>query len=123
MISIRRTSLLITLAAALALPSVARAQGTSPETSVAPEQAAPAPTTPMPGMGMRHGAMHGEHCNMHKGGMRGDGKHCMTGQHKGCRMGDGAGMADKRLDMLEKRMDMMQMMLEMLTKQQAAASQ
>jgi hypothetical protein len=36
-------------------------------------------------------------------------------------MGDGAGMADKRLDMLEKRMDMMQMMLEMMMKQQAPA--
>jgi hypothetical protein len=67
-------------------------------------------------MGMRHGAMHAEHCDMHKGGMMGDGKPCMMGQ--GCRMGGGDGMTDKRLDMLEKRLDMMQMMIQMLLKQQ-----
>jgi len=128
MISIRTPYLLIALAAALALPSIERAQDAAAETSGAPEQIAQAQTSPMPGMGMgpgmgmRHGAMPGERCDMHKGGMMGDGKPCMMGgQHKGCKMGGGAGMADMRLDMLEKRMDMMQMMLEMMMKQQAPA--
>jgi hypothetical protein len=68
-----------------------------------------------PGMGMRHGAMHAEHCDMPKGGMMGDGKPCMMGQHHGCR--EGGGMTDKRLDMLEKRLDMMQMMMQMMMQQ------
>lgn len=42
--------------------------------------------------------------------------------HKGCRMGENSGMADKRLDRLDKRMDMMQMMLEMMMRQQAIAN-
>jgi len=53
---------------------------------------------------------------MPKGGMMGDGKPCMMGQHHGCREG-GGGMTDKRLDMLEKRLDMMQMMMQMLMQQ------
>jgi hypothetical protein len=67
------------------------------------------------GMGMWHGAMRPDHCDMYKRGMRGDGKPCMMGQ--GCRMGGADAMTEKRLDMLEKRMDMMQMVLEMMVRQ------
>ena len=125
MITIRHTTLILTLATALALPTLVRAEEAAPA-APAPEAIADIPATvaaPMPGMGpgmgMRRGAMHGEGCNMNKGGRMGDGKPCMMGDRKGCRMGDGAGMTDKRLDMLEKRMDMMQMMLEMMMKQPA----
>ena len=133
--AIRHTTLLLTLAAALAFPTLTKAEEAAPVAS-SPETAAPAPMPGMgmglgmgpgmgigPGLGMRHGAMHDEHCNMHQGGMMGDGSPCMMGQHQNCRMGDGAGMAGKRVDMLEKRMDMMQMMLEMLVKQSRGASQ
>ena len=115
---INRTVLLLTFAAAVALPTLAKAEEAAPAAS-APATAATAPMPGMgmgPGMGMRHGAMHAEHCDMPKGGMMGDGKPCMMGQHHGCRVG-GGGMTDKRLDMLEKRMDMMQMMMQMMMQQ------
>jgi hypothetical protein len=78
--------------------------------------------TPMPGMGMGmgmgmmgmgpgKGGMHGENCKT-GGGMQGQDKPCMQGQHMNCHMR--GGVDDKRLDMLEKRMDMMQMMIEMM---------
>ena len=127
--AIRHTTLLLTLAAALALPSLAKAEEAAPVASVpettatAAAQSASAPMPGMgmgPGMGMRHGARHAEHCDMHKGGMMGDGKPCMVGQGKNCRMGDGPRMTDKRLDMLEKRMDMMQMMMQMMLKQHSS---
>ena len=133
--AIRHTTLLLTLAAVLALPTLAKAEEAAPAASAAePAAAAPEPSAPMPmpgmgmgmgmgpgmgpGMGMRHGAMHDDHCRQQPAGRMGDGKPCMVGQHQNCRMGDGAGMTDKRLDMLEKRMDMMQMMMQMMLKQQ-----
>jgi len=75
---------------------------------------------PMPGMGMGmgmghgKGGMHGENCKM-EGGMQGQDKPCMQGQHNNCQMR--GGMVDTRMDTLEKRMDMMQMMLEMMMRQ------
>jgi hypothetical protein len=122
MIAIRHTTLMLSLAAALALPALVRAEEAAPA-APAPEAIAGTPEQivimPIPGMGMRHRAMHGESCDMHKGGRMGDGKPCMMGGD--CRMGDGGGMADVRLDALEKRMDMMQMMMEMMMKQQAGS--
>jgi hypothetical protein len=68
----------------------------------------------VPGMGKMGQGMHGEGCDMPRGGMMmGQGKPGM--KMPGCRM-MGGGISDKRLDALEKRMDMMQMMLEMMMK-------
>jgi len=145
--AIRQTTLMLSLAAVLALPNVARAEDAvsaapAPANSVtaapAPAQTAPAampgmgmkmgpgmgmgPGTGMgPGMAMQHGAMHGEHCNMSKGGTPGAGKPCMAGQ--GCRMDGADALTEKRLDMLEKRVDMMQMVLEMMMQQSSSDSQ
>ena len=120
--TIRHATLMFSLAAVLILPGLAKAQEAVPAAPAATlEQVMPAPVPAMgPGMGMRYGAMHGENCMMHKGGMMGGSKPCMTGPNPGCgcRMDD---MDNKRLDMLEKRMDMMQMMLEMMMKQSAGS--
>jgi hypothetical protein len=141
--AIRHTTLMLSLAAALALPNVVRAEDAATAapasaktvtTAPAPAQTAPATMPGMgmgmgmgpgagmgPGMAMQHGAMHGEHCNTNKGGTLGAGKPCMTGQD--CRMGGADAMTEKRLDMLEKRVDMMQMVLEMMMQQSSSDSQ
>ncbi len=122
--TIRHTTLMLALAAVMALPAVARAAEEAP---VAPadsaEQATPAPMAGMgmgPGMGMGYGPMHGENCRLNKARKLSDGTPCMRGPGQGCRMADSNAMTDQRLDMLEKRLDMMQMMLEMMMRQQSA---
>ncbi len=127
--AIRHTTLMLALAATLALPAVARAADdvSAPAAAPTPEQILAEPMPAMspgmgmgPGMGMRGGAM-GENCRMKKGGMTGGGKPCMTKQR--CRSGGEDAITEKRLEMLEKRMDMMQMMLEMMLKQPANNNQ
>jgi len=126
--AIRHTTLMLTLAATLALPNVVRAEEAAPA-APAPDTAVTAPAQDAPailpgtgaGMGMQHGGIHGDHCKTNRGAMTGDGKPCMTGQ--GCRLQGADAMTEKRLDMLEKRMDMMQMVLEMMVRQSVDTSQ
>jgi len=131
MFSVRLSTLILSLAVALAFPVQARAADAPPETPAASsEQATPEPIAVIgigPGMGMGpgmgHGPMHGENCRLNKASRMSDGTPCMTGPHKGCQMAGGNAMTDKRLDMLEKRVDMLQMMMEMMMRQSAGGSQ
>jgi hypothetical protein len=130
MLTIRTTTLLFTLASALALPVLARAAEDAAPTPGASsaEQTVPAPmpepiAAPIAGMGMGYGPLHPDHCRMHKGAMLGDGAPCKMGAHPGCRMGESEAMTEMRLEMLEKRMDMMQMMMEMMVRQSVGGNQ
>lgn len=125
MFSVRPSTLILSLAVALAFPVLARAADAPPETPAAgSEQATPEPIAVIGmGPGMGHGPMHGENCRMNKASRMSDGTPCMMGPNKGCQMAGASAMTDKRLDMLEKRMDMMQMMMEMMMQQSAGASQ
>ena len=131
MFSVRLSTLILSLAVALAFPVLARAADVPPETPAASsEQATPEPIAVIgigPGMGMGpgmgHGPMHGENCRMNKASRMSDGTPCMMGSHKGCQMVGASAMTDKRIDMLEKRVDMLQMMMEMMMRQSAGGSQ
>jgi len=123
--TIRHTTLMLALAAAMALPAIVRAAEDAPGTPAASmEEAIPAPMAGLGmGPGMGHGPMHGENCHLNKASRMSDGTPCMMGSHKGCQMAGGNAMTDKRIDMLEKRVDMLQMMMEMMMRQSAGSSQ
>ncbi len=127
MLSVRSSTLVLALAAALALPALARAaEESSSPPAASTEQASPPVAemvlVPGAGMGMGHGPMHGENCHFNRAARIGDGVPCVMDGNRGCPVSGNAAMTDKRLDMLEKRMDMMQMMMEMMLRQQSAGA-
>lgn len=111
---VRHLASVMTLAAALALPGLARAgESAAPPAEPAASTPGEAPAGMPPGMrpGMGMGSMAGgERCTQRKS--------AMMKMRQSCRMA-GDAQADKRIEMLEKRLDAMQMTLELLVRQQA----
>lgn len=110
--TIRYTTAIMALAAALALPAIAHADEAAPAAASAetPDMPAPGMGRGMgPGMGM--GPMAAERCQMRRAGMMSMNRPCRTMDRD---------ETDKRIEMLEKRLDAMQLTLELLVRQQAS---
>lgn len=120
---IRNLAGVMTLATALALPGMARAEAPAAPAEPAASMPGETPAAMPPGMGMRHEMGMGPGMGMGMGPMAG-GDRCaqrkpaMMKMRQSCRMA-GDAQADKRIEMLEKRLDAMQLTLELLVRQQA----